>query len=147
MFEDTSNEGDSDAYKCVDVIVQSRQKRKGVLLSHRKRRHTHIGLLFEFQRIKIGCFKTAVLKNAWPCYRCSPSFRNELLVLSWLLVLHLLRPPLHALWWAAYKDRSHSNSEKLLPETMYFATPRYKRYEMIDFLFRPSDIYRHIAQP
>ncbi len=30
----------------------------------------------------IGCFKTAVLKDACPCYRFSPSFRNELLVLS-----------------------------------------------------------------
>ncbi len=39
--------------------------------------------------------------------------------------------PLHVSWWAAYKDRSHSNDEKVLPETMYFATP--------------SDIYRHIS--
>ncbi len=138
---------DSDAYKCVYVIVQSRQKRKRALLSNRKRRHTHIGLLFDFQRLKIGCFKTAVLKNAWPYYRCSLSFRNELLVLSWLVVLSLL----HAPWWAAYKDHcdlytppttgreqsvnnrvnkrvnNHSNYEKVLPETMYFATPRYKR--------------------
>ncbi len=29
-------------------------------------------LALEFQRLKIGCFKTAVLKNVWPCYRCSP---------------------------------------------------------------------------
>ncbi len=63
MFEDTCKDGDSDAYKCVYAIVQSRQKRKSVLLSHRKRRRTHIGLLFEFQRLKIGCFKTAVLKS------------------------------------------------------------------------------------
>ncbi len=57
--------GVSDAYKCVYVIVQSRQKRKGALLSHRKRWCTHItlALLFEFQWLKIGCFKTAVLKN------------------------------------------------------------------------------------
>ncbi len=27
----------------------------------------------------------------------------------------------------AYKDRSHWNYEKVLPETMYFATPRNKR--------------------
>ncbi len=33
------------------------------LLSHRKRRRTHIALLFEFQRLNIGCFKTAVLKH------------------------------------------------------------------------------------
>ncbi len=103
------------AYKCVYVIVQSRQKRKRALLSHRKRRRTHIALLFDFQRLKIGCFKTVVLKNARPCYRCSPSFRNE------LVVLHLRLSPLHAPWWAAYKDRSHPNDKKVLPETMYFA--------------------------
>ncbi len=85
MYKD----GDSYAYKCVYVtlIVQSRQKRKGALLSHRKRRRTHKSLLFDFQRLKIGCFKTAMLKNAWPCYRCSLSFRNELLVVSYLVVL------------------------------------------------------------
>ncbi len=76
----------------VYVIVQSRQKRKSMLLSHRKRRRTHIALLFEFQRLKIGCFKTAVL-NAWACYRCSPSFSNELLVVSWLVVLSPLHTP------------------------------------------------------
>ncbi len=117
----------TDAYTCVYVIVQSRQKWKSVLLSNRKRRRTHIALLFEFQRLKISLYQTAVIKNAWPCYRCSPSFRNELLVVSWLLVLHLFLSVLHAPWWAAYKDCSHSNDEKLLPETMYFATPRYKR--------------------
>ncbi len=47
----------------VYVIVQSQQKRKSALLSHRKRQRTHIALLFVFQRLKIGCFKTAVLKN------------------------------------------------------------------------------------
>ncbi len=26
--------------------------------------------------------------------------------------LHLLLCPLHAPWWAAYKDRSHSNDKK-----------------------------------
>ncbi len=59
MFEDTCKDGDSDAYKCVYVIFQSRQKRKGAILSHRKRRHTHIGLLF------VLCFnglKSVVLK-------------------------------------------------------------------------------------
>ncbi len=114
VYEDTCKDGDSDAYKCDYVIVQSRQKRKGALFSHRKRRRTHIGLLFEFQWLKISCFKTAVIKNVWPCYRCSPSFRNELLVVSWLLVLHLLRSSLHAPWWAAYKDRSHSNDGNVL---------------------------------
>ncbi len=44
-----------------------------MLLSQRKRRRTHIALLFEFQRLKNGCFKTAVLKNKCPCYKC-PSF-------------------------------------------------------------------------
>ncbi len=57
-------------------------------LSQKQRRRTHIAL-FVFQRLKIACFKTAVLKNACPCYRCSPSFRNELLVLFWLIVLLL----------------------------------------------------------
>ncbi len=33
----------------------------------------------------------------------------------------------HAAWWVVCKDRSNSNDEKVLPETMYFATPRYKR--------------------
>ncbi len=142
VFEDTCKDGDSDAYKCVYVIVQSRKKEKA-LLSHRKRRCTRIALLFEFQRLKIGCFKTAVLKNTWPCYRCSPSFRNELLVVSWLVLCPVHAPFLsffiyinlpflvsyfYYLWGgAAYKDRSHSNDEKVLPETMYFATPRYKR--------------------
>ncbi len=79
---DTCKDGDTDAYTCVYVIVQSRKKRKGALLSHRKRRRTHICLLFDFQLLKIGCFKTAVLKNAWPCYSCSPSFRSELPVVS-----------------------------------------------------------------
>ncbi len=51
--KDTCKDGDSDAYKCVYVIVQSRRKRKGKLLSHRMRRHTHIALLFDFQRLKI----------------------------------------------------------------------------------------------
>ncbi len=118
--KDTCKDGDSDAYKCVYVIIQSRQKRKGAHLSHRKRRRTHIGLLFDIQCLKIGCFKTAVLKNAQPCCRCSHSFSNE------LVILHLLRSPVHTPW-AEYKDRSHSNDEKVLPETMYFATPRYKR--------------------
>ncbi len=106
VYEDTCKDGDSDAYKCVYVIVQCRQKRKSALLSHRKRRRTHIALLFEFQRLKIGCFKTAVLKNAWPCYRCSSLFRNEVLVLCWLVVLHLRLSPPHAPWWVAYKDQS-----------------------------------------
>ncbi len=87
-----------------------------------------------------------MLKNAWPCDRCSPSFSNELLVVSWLVVLS----PLHALWWVAYKDRSHSNYEKVLPETNFLQHHDINdrtQYETIDFLFRPSDIYRHIAQP
>ncbi len=87
VYEDTCKDGYSEAYKCVYLIVQSQQKRNSVLLSHRKRRRTHIALLFVFQRFKISCFKTAVLKNTWPCHRCSPSFSNELLVLSWLVVL------------------------------------------------------------
>ncbi len=124
-----------------------------MLLSHRKRQRTHtggvwrrtrIGLLFEFQRLKIGCFKTAVLNNAWPCYRCSPSFRNELLVLSWLVDMSL-----HAPWWAAYKDRcqimkSYYRKQCIL-RTHEMNDGTY--YETIDSLFRPSDIYRHIAQP
>ncbi len=41
VYEDSCKDGDFDAYKCVYVIVQSRQKiKKSVLLSHRKRRHT-----------------------------------------------------------------------------------------------------------
>ncbi len=108
VYEDTCKDRDSDAYKCVYVIVQSRQKRKGALLSHRKRRCTHIAL-FVFQQLQIGCFKTAVLINAWPCYRCSPSFRNE------LVVLHLFLSLLHVSWWVACKDRSHPNDEKVLP--------------------------------
>ncbi len=56
VFEDTCKDGDSDAYMCVYVIVQSQQKRKSALLSHRKRRRTHIALLFEFRQLKIGCF-------------------------------------------------------------------------------------------
>ncbi len=37
VYEDTCKDGDSDTYKCVYVIVQRRQKRKGALLSHRHR--------------------------------------------------------------------------------------------------------------
>ncbi len=61
MFEDTCKDGDSDAYKCVHVIVQIRQKRKGALLSHRKRQSTHIGLFFNGLKsvvLKLQCLKT-----------------------------------------------------------------------------------------
>ncbi len=69
------------------------------LLTETETAHTYnLALLFVFQRLKIGCFKTAVLKNVCPCYRCSPLFRNVLIVLSWLIVLLLLFP-LHASWW------------------------------------------------
>ncbi len=63
VFEDTCKDGDSVKYKCVYVIVQSRQKRKGVLLSLRKRQRTHIALLFDFQRLKIGFLKLQCLKH------------------------------------------------------------------------------------
>ncbi len=46
-------------------------------------------------------------------------------VLAGLSHLHLLLSLLNIAWWAAYKDRSHSNYENVLPETMYFATPRW----------------------
>ncbi len=130
MCEDTCKDGDSDAYKCVYVIVQSRQKRKGALLSHRKRQRTHIGLLFFFQRLKIGCFKTAVLKkthdHATDVVPRLGNLRARGFVQAGRSHLQLLLSLLHAPWWAAYKDRSHSNDEKVLPETRYFATPQYK---------------------
>ncbi len=79
--EDTCKDGDSDAYKCVYVIVQSRRKKKKhVPLTQKETAHAYSSVV-EFQRLKIGCFKTAVLKNAWPCDRCILSFSNELLVL------------------------------------------------------------------
>ncbi len=105
-------------YVCSCNRSKSAKKKRRAPLTQKETAHAYSCCL-SFN--KIGCFKTAVLKNAWPCYRCSPSFRNE------LLVLHLFLSPVHAPWWAAYKDRSHSNDEKILPETMYFATPRYKR--------------------
>ncbi len=37
-----------------------RQKKKRGPLTQKQRRRTHIALLFVFQRLKIGCFKTAV---------------------------------------------------------------------------------------
>ncbi len=37
VYEDTCKDGDSDAYKCVYVIAQSRQKRKKVRSSHTER--------------------------------------------------------------------------------------------------------------
>ncbi len=63
MFEDSCKDGDSDAYKCVYVIVQSLQKRKGALLSHRKRRRTHIGLLLSLNGLKSVVLKLQCLKT------------------------------------------------------------------------------------
>ncbi len=60
---------------------KSTKKKSRASLTQRGCTHITLGLLFAFQQLKIGCFKTAVLKNAWPCYRCSPSFRSELIVL------------------------------------------------------------------
>ncbi len=62
MFQDTCKDGDSDAYKCVYVIVQSRQNIKGALLSHRKRRRTHIALLLSFNGLKSVVLKLQCLK-------------------------------------------------------------------------------------
>ncbi len=94
-------------HKCVYVIVQSQQsgKKKSAALSHRNRDGAHTALLFAFQQLKIGCFKTAVLKNACPFYRCSPSFSSD------------RSPPAsvsHSRPVVACKDRSHPNDEKVL---------------------------------
>ncbi len=47
----------------VYVIVQSLQKRKGALLSHRKRRRTHIALLLSFNGLKSVVLKRQCLKT------------------------------------------------------------------------------------
>ncbi len=115
VYEDTCKDGDSDAYKCVYVIVQSRQKRKSALLSHRKRRCTHIGLLFEFQRLKISCFKTEVLKKRFHATDVGPRLGTSSSFCPGCSFSYLLLSPLHVSWWAAYKDRSHSNDQNVLP--------------------------------
>ncbi len=94
-------------YVCSCNRSKANKAEKSASLTQTQRRCTHIGLLFVFQRLKISLYQTTVLKNAWPCYRCSHSFRNELLVVSWLVVLHLILSPLHAPW------RAQSQSPKL----------------------------------
>ncbi len=88
--------------------IKRQKKRAPLTQKQRRRMHITLALLFVFQRLKIGCFKTAVLKNACPCYRCSPSFRNELLVLSCRIVLLL-----GATCFCVYPSRSHPNDEKV----------------------------------
>ncbi len=60
MFEDTCKDGDSDAYKCVYVIVQSRRKRKRKS-APLTQKETHIGLCFNGLKsvvLKLQCLKT-----------------------------------------------------------------------------------------
>ncbi len=83
-----------------------KRQKKSAVLSHRNRDGAHIALLFAFQQLKIGCFKTAVLKNACPCYRCSPSFSSGH---SPPGSVSPSRPVV------ACKDRRHPNDEKVLP--------------------------------
>ncbi len=64
VYEDTCKDGDSYAYSCAYVIVRPiKRQKKCALLSHWNRDGARIALLFVFQRLKIGCFKTAVLKT------------------------------------------------------------------------------------
>ncbi len=146
MFEDTCKDGDSDAYKCVYVIVQSRQKRKSVLLSHRKRRRTHIGLLFEFQRLKIFVLKLQFLKTCDHATDVVPRLGTS----SWFCP-----------GWSfclSFTPRGGRHIKIAVTQMMkrYYCKQCILRhheindrtwYETIDFLFCPSDIYRHIAQP
>ncbi len=78
------------------------KKKRGPLTQ--KQDGAHIALLFAFQQLKIGCFKTAVLKNACPCYRCSPSFSSGR---SPPGSVSPSRPVV------ACKDRRHPNDEKV----------------------------------
>ncbi len=65
VYEDTCKDEDSDAYKCVYVIVLSWQKGKSTLLSHRKRRRTHIAQLccLCFNSLKSVVLKLQFLKT------------------------------------------------------------------------------------
>ncbi len=134
MFGYSCKDGDSNAYKCVYVIVQRQQKRKNT--PHTKRDGART-LLFDFQRIKISCFKTAVLKNACSCYICSPSFRN---CPGWsfcLPVTQRIKITVTQIMKRYYHKQCILRHHNINDRT----------YETIAFLFRPSDIYRHIAQP
>ncbi len=89
----------------VFTFKANKAAKKSAVLSDRNRDGAHIALLFAFQQLKIGCFKTAVLKNACPCYRCSPSFSSGR---SPPGSVSPSRPVV------ACKDRSHPNDEKVL---------------------------------
>ncbi len=128
------------------VIVQSRQKRKSVLLSHRKRRRTHIGLLFEFQWLKIFVLKLQFLKTCDHATGVVPRLGTS----SWFCPGWSLCLP--------FTLRSGRRIKIAVTQMMkrYYCKQCILRhheindrtwYETIDFLFCPSDIYRHIAQP
>ncbi len=103
-------------------------------------------------RPKSGSNIATVTYAVLPCYRCSPSFRNELLVLSWLVVL------ISPCFCLPFTPRGGWRIKITVTQIMkrYYRKQCILRhheindrteYETIDFLFRPSDIYRHIAQP
>ncbi len=114
--------------------------------------HIHIALLFVFQRLKISCFKTAVLKTRVHATVVVPSLgiaHHFVLADSAPTRSHLLLSPLHAPWWRvkiAVIQMMKNDYRKQCILRHNEINDRAK-YETIDFLFRPSDIYRHIAQP
>ncbi len=126
VYEDTCNDGDSDAYKCVHVIVQSRQKKKRVPLTQKETAHAYSCCLI-FNALKSVVLKLQCLKTRDHATDVVPRLgTSSSLCPGWSFstcFCLLLTPP----WWAAYKDRSHSNYEKVFPQTMYFLTPRNKR--------------------
>ncbi len=113
--------------------IKRQKKQKTAVLSHRNR-DVHTALLFAFQQLKIGCFKTAVLKNTCPFYRCSPSFSSGC---SPPGSVSPSRPIAVIQMMKKYRKQCIFRHHEINDRT----------YETIDFLFRPSDIYRHIAQP
>ncbi len=57
-------------HMCLCNCSKTAKKKRRALLTQKETTHAYSSVI-EFQRLKIGRFKTAVLKNAWACYRCS----------------------------------------------------------------------------
>ncbi len=81
MFEDTFKDGDSDAYKCVYVIVQSRQKRKSAPLTQKETAHAYSSVVcyngLKSVVLKLQCLKTRdhatdvvprLVTSSWLCH-------------------------------------------------------------------------------
>ncbi len=120
----------------------SKSAKKRAPLTQKETAHAYMSVVC-FNGLKSQCLKTRD-------HATDPSFRNELLVVSWLVVLHLLLPPFTPRGGRRIKITVNQMKKRYYRKQCilrYHEINDRTKYETIYFLFRPSDIYRHIAQP